>query len=175
MARDAGQKTYTRFAPEQHYNRDGEMDIILGAAQTALKQSSTGKNLEVGKTAFFAPTAGTRPVRTASGKLVPTNLPSYRIVDRNGKVILDNNMKPIVVTPQSVYQARGLKTAEEFAAFNKEANAARADLMESTDSIGRQKPIKRGGDFSGAFTNRRMTIQEAQALRDKRDQDRANK
>lgn len=134
MALEGGQKTYTRFAPEQHYNRDGEMDIILGAAQTALKQSSTGKTLKMGSTAFFAPTTGTRPIDG-----VPTNLPSYRIVDRNGKVILDNNMKPIVVGPQAVLDARGAITKEQIQAELEAANAARAAYLSSTNQLGQKK------------------------------------
>jgi len=134
MALEGGQRTYTRFAPEQHYNRDGEMDIILGAAQTALKQSSTGKALKMGSTAFFAPTTGTRPI-----KGVPTNLPSYRIVDRNGKVILDNNMKPIVVGPQAVLNARGAVTQKQIKAELEAANAARAAYLTGTNRLGEKK------------------------------------
>ena len=134
MALEGGQRTYTRFSPEQHYNRDGELDIILGAAQTALKQSSTGKTLKMGSTAFFAPTTGTRPIDG-----VPTNLPSYRIVDRNGKVILDNNMKPIVIGPQAVLQARGAITQKQIQAELEAANAARAAYLSSTNQLGQKK------------------------------------
>lgn len=140
MALEGGQRTYTRFAPEQHYNRDGEMDIILGAAQTALKQSSTGKTLKMGSTAFFAPTTGTRPIDG-----VPTNLPSYRIVDRNGKVILDNNMKPIVVGPQAVLNARGAITKEQIKAELEASNAARAAYLTGTNQLGQVKPRIAGG------------------------------
>jgi len=140
MALEGGQRTYTRMAPEQHYNRDGEMDIILGAAQTALKQSSTGKTLKMGSTAFFAPTTGTRPI-----KGVPTNLPSYRIVDRDGKVILDNNMKPIVVGPQAVLNARGAVTQEQIKAELEAANASRAAYLTGTNQLGQVKPRIAGG------------------------------
>jgi hypothetical protein len=143
MALEGGQRTYTRFAPEHHYNRDGEMDIILGAAQTALKQNSTGKTLKMGSTAFFAPTTGTRPI-----KGVPTNLPSYRIVDRNNKVILDNNMKPIVVTPQVVLQARGAITQKQIQAELEAANAARAAYLTGTNQLGQVKPRIAGGKAS---------------------------
>jgi len=147
MALEGGQRTYTRFAPEQHYNRDGEMDIILGAAQTALKQSSTGKTLKMGSTAFFAPTTGTRPI-----KGVPTNLPSYRIVDRNGKVILDNNMKPIVVGPQAVLNARGAVTQKQIKAELESANAARAAYLTGTNQLG-QKNLRIDGGTTGSIRN----------------------
>lgn len=140
MALEGGQRSYTRFAPEQHYNRDGEMDIILEAAQTALKQNSTGKTLKMGSTAFFAPTTGTRPIDG-----VPTNLPSYRIVDRNNKVILDNNMKPIVVGPQAVLNARGAITKEQIRAELEASNAARAAYLTGTNQLGQVKPRIAGG------------------------------
>jgi hypothetical protein len=140
MALEGGQQSYTRFAPEQHYNRDGEMDIILGAANTALKQNSTGKTLKMGSTAFFAPTTGTRPIDG-----VPTNLPSYRIVDRNNKVILDNNMKPIVVGPQAILNARGAVTQEQIKAELEAANASRAAYLTGTNQLGQVKPRIAGG------------------------------
>ena len=152
MAREGGQKTYTRFAPEQHYNRDGEMDIILGAAQTALKQNSTGKTLKMGSTAFFAPTTGTRPIKD-----VPTNLPSYRIVDRNNKVILDNNMKPIVVGPQAVLDARGAVTEEQIRAELEAGHAARAAYLTSTNLLG-QKNIRIDGGTTGSIKNASRSI-----------------
>jgi hypothetical protein len=154
MALEGGQRTYTRFAPEQHYNRDGEMDIILGAAQTALKQSSTGKTLKMGSTAFFAPTTGTRPI-----KGVPTNLPSYRIVDRNNKVILDNNMKPIVVTPQVVLQARGAITQEQIKAELEAANASRAAYLTGTNQLG-QKKIRSSGGKASSISNVSRSINQ---------------
>ena len=152
MAREGGQKTYTRFAPEQHYNRDGEMDIILDAAQTALKQNSTGKTLKMGSTAFFAPTTGTRPI-----KGVPTNLPSYRIVDKNNKVILDNNMKPIVVGPQAVLDARGAVTKEKIRAELEAGDAARAAYLTSTNLLG-QKNIRIDGGTTGSIKNASRSI-----------------
>lgn len=170
MFAQGGQQRYTRIAPEQAYRREGEMDIILTAAQQKLQLSPKGSRLTIGKDAFFAPTTGTAPI-----KGVPTNLPSYRLVDKNGQVLLDNNSQPLVVSPQAVLTARGIKSAEDIKRFTDEANAARANLLNRTDMLGRPKPIKRGGDFSGAFGNSRMTLKQAQALRDKRDQDRANK
>ena len=162
MALEGGQRTYTRFAPEQHYNRDGEMDIILGAANTALKQSSTGKTLKMGSTAFFAPTTGTRPIKD-----VPTNLPSYRIVDRDGKVILDNNMKPIVVGPQAVLNARGAITKEQIRAELEAANAARASYLTGTNQLGQQKIRSSGGKASSISNASRSINQLLDAQREK--------
>ena len=162
MALEGGQRSYTRFAPEQHYNRDGEMDIILGAAQTALKQSSTGKTLKMGSTAFFAPTTGTRPIDG-----VPTNLPSYRIVDRNGKVILDNNMKPIVVGPQAVLNARGATTQKQIKAELEAANAARAAYLTGTNQLGQVKPRIAGGKTASIKNASRSINQLLDAQRER--------
>ncbi len=162
MALEGGQRSYTRFAPEQHYNRDGEMDIILGAAQTALKQSSTGKTLKMGSTAFFAPTTGTRPIDG-----VPTNLPSYRIVDRNNKVILDNNMKPIVVGPQAVLNARGAITTEQIKAELEAANASRAAYLTGTNQLGQVKPRIAGGKTASIKNVSRSINQLLDAQREK--------
>ena len=162
MALEGGQRSYTRFAPEQHYNRDGEMDIILGAAQTALKQSSTGKTLKMGSTAFFAPTTGTRPING-----VPTNLPSYRIVDRDGKVILDNNMKPIVVGPQAVLNARGAITTEQIKAELEAANASRAAYLTGTNQLGQVKPRIAGGKTASIKNVSRSINQLLDAQREK--------
>lgn len=162
MALEGGQRSYTRFAPEQHYNRDGEMDIILGAAQTALKQSSTGKTLKMGSTAFFAPTTGTRPIDG-----VPTNLPSYRIVDRNNKVILDNNMKPIVVGPQAVLNARGATTQKQIKAELEAANAARAAYLTGTNLLGQIKIRSSGGKASSISNASRSINQLLDAQRER--------
>lgn len=162
MALEGGQRSYTRFAPEQHYNRDGEMDIILGAANTALKQNSTGKTLKMGSTAFFAPTTGTKPIDG-----VPTNLPSYRIVDRNNKVILDNNMKPIVVGPQAVLNARGAITKEQIKAELEAANAARAAYLTGTNQLGQVKPRIAGGKASSLGNTSRSINQLLDAQRER--------
>ena len=170
MFAQGGQQKYTRIAPEQAYRREGEMGIILEAAQAKLQLSPKGSRLTIGKDAFFAPTTGTAPI-----KGVPTNLPSYRLVDKNGQVLLDNNSQPLVVTPQAVLTARGIKSKEDMERFTKEANEARANLLNRTDMLGRPKPIKRGGDFGGAFQNNRKTLADAIEERNKRDRDRANK
>ena len=170
MFAQGGQQKYTRMAPEQAYRREGEMDIILTAAQAKLQLSPKGSRLTIGKDAFFAPTTGTAPI-----KGVPTNLPSYRLVDKNGQVLLDNNSQPLVVGPQAVLTAKGIKDAKDIEEYEAKARKSLATHLDRTDMLGRPKPIKRGGDFSGAFGNSRMTLKQAQALRDKRDQDRANK
>lgn len=143
MFMQGGQKNFTRMAPEQHFRGDGEMDIILEAAQRKLQLSARGKNLKIGSTAFFAPTTGTAPI-----KGVPTNLPSYRLVDRNGQVLLDANSQPLVVGPQSVMQARDIKTKEQIEKYVSKAEAARARHLSGTNQIGQFKPRSSGGAAS---------------------------
>lgn len=143
MFMQGGQKNFTRMAPEQHFRGDGEMDIILEAAQRKLQLSARGKNLKIGSTAFFAPTTGTAPI-----KGVPTNLPSYRLVDRNGQVLLDANSQPLVVGPQAVMQARDIKTKEQIESYVSKAEAARARHLSGTNQIGQFKPRSSGGAAS---------------------------
>ncbi len=143
MFMQGGQKNFTRMAPEQHFRGDGEMDIILEAAQQKLRLSAKGKNLKIGSTAFFAPTTGTAPI-----KGVPTNLPSYRLVDRNGQVLLDANSQPLVVGPQAVMQARDIKTKEQIESYVAKAEAARARHLSGTNQIGQFKPRSSGGAAS---------------------------
>ena len=143
MFMQGGQKNFTRMAPEQHFRGDGEMDIILEAAQQKLRLSAKGKNLKIGSTAFFAPTTGTAPIKD-----VPTNLPSYRLVDRNGQVLLDANSQPLVVGPQAVMQARDIKTKEQIESYVAKAEAARARHLSGTNQIGQFKPRSSGGAAS---------------------------
>ena len=143
MFMQGGQKNFTRMAPEQHFRGDGEMDIILETAQRKLQLSARGKNLKIGSTAFFAPTTGTAPI-----KGVPTNLPSYRLVDRNGQVLLDANSQPLVVGPQAVMQARDIKTKEQIESYVSKAEAARARHLSGTNQIGQFKPRSSGGAAS---------------------------
>ena len=143
MFMQGGQKNFTRMAPEQHFRGDGEMDIILETAQRKLQLSARGKNLKIGSTAFFAPTTGTAPIKD-----VPTNLPSYRLVDRNGQVLLDANSQPLVVGPQAVMQARDIKTKEQIESYVSKAEAARARHLSGTNQIGQFKPRSSGGAAS---------------------------
>jgi len=143
MFMQGGQKNFTRMAPEQHFRGDGEMDIILQAAQEKLQLSPKGSKLIIGRTAFFAPTTGTAPI-----KGVPTNLPSYRLVDRNGQVLLDTNSQPLFVGPQAVTQARSLTTTEQIEKYVAEAEAARAKYLSGTNQIGQFKPKSSGGAAS---------------------------
>ena len=155
MFMQGGQKTFTRMAPEQHFRGEGEMDIILSSANNKLKLSGKGKNLVIGQTAFFAPTTGSRPVKSSSGKLIPTGLPSYRIVDRNGQVLLDANSQPLVVGPQTVYQDRGLKSTAQIEAELAKGKAARAKFLSSTNSLG-QKNIQPLGASGSAAANKSL-------------------
>jgi len=66
-------------------------------------------------------------------------------VDRDGKVILDNNMKPIVVGPQAVLNARGAVTQEQIKAELEAANASRAAYLTGTNQLGQVKPRIAGG------------------------------
>jgi len=143
MFMQGGQKNFTRMAPEQHFRGDGELQIILEAAQAKLQLSPKGSRLKIGSTAFFAPTTGTAPIKN-----VPTNLPSYRLVDRNGQVILDANSQPLVVGPQAVIQARDFKTKEQIEKYVAEAEAARARHLSGTNQIGQFKPRSSGGAAS---------------------------
>ena len=166
MFMQGGQKTFTRMAPEQHFRGDGEMDIILTTAQQKLRLSARGKNLVIGKTAFFAPTTGTAPI-----KGVPTNLPSYRLVDRNGQVLLDANSQPLVVGPQAVMQARDIKTKAEIEKYLAKAQEARARFLSGTNMLGQYKPKSTGGAAS-SFGGTSKTINsildaQRQRIRDK--------
>ena len=162
MFMQGGQKTFTRMAPEQHFRGDGEMDIILTAAQQKLRLSAKGKNLIIGRTAFFAPTTGTAPI-----KGVPTNLPSYRLVDRNGQVLLDNNSQPLVISPQAVIQARGLKSKEQIEKYLAKAQEARSRFLSGTNMLGQYKPKSTGGAESsfGGTSKTINTILDAQRKR----------
>ena len=148
MFMQGGQKNFTRMAPEQHFRGDGEMDIILEAAQAKLQLSPKGSRLKIGSTAFFAPTTGTAPIKN-----VPTNLPSYRLVDRNGQVLLDANSQPLVVGPQDVIQARDFKTKEQIEKYVSKAEAARARHLSGTNQIGQFKPRSSGGAASSLFSS----------------------
>ena len=143
MFMQGGQKNFTRMAPEQHFRGDGELQIILEAAQAKLQLSPKGSRLKIGSTAFFAPTTGTAPIKN-----VPTNLPSYRLVDRNGQVLLDANSQPLVVGPQAVIQARDFKTKEQIENYVAKAEAAKARHLSGTNQIGQFKPRSSGGAAS---------------------------
>ena len=143
MFMQGGQKNFTRMSPEQHFRGDGELQIILEAAQQKLQLSPKGSRLTIGSTAFFAPTTGTAPI-----KGVPTNLPSYRLVDRNGQVLLDANSQPLVVGPQAVIQARDFKTKEQIENYVAKAEAAKARHLSGTNQIGQFKPRSSGGAAS---------------------------
>lgn len=166
MFMQGGQKTFTRMAPEQHFRGDGEMDIILTAAQQKLRLSARGKNLVIGRTAFFAPTTGTAPI-----KGVPTNLPSYRLVDRNGQVLLDANSQPLVVGPQAVMQARDIKTKAEVEKYLAKAQEARARFLSGTNMLGQYKPKSTGGAAS-SFGGTSKTINSILDAQRKRIRDR---
>ena len=143
MFMQGGQKNFTRMSPEQHFRGDGELQIILEAAQAKLQLSPKGSRLKIGSTAFFAPTTGTAPIKN-----VPTNLPSYRLVDRNGQVLLDANSQPLVVGPQAVIQARDFKTKEQIENYVAKAEAAKARHLSGTNQIGQFKPRSSGGAAS---------------------------